>query len=364
MAAPATPSSRRTSRLADPGVFNALVSAALFGVSSPLAKLVLAGASPLVVAGLLYLGSGVGLAAWWLWRRRRSGARSRETPLARRDAGWLAAAIVLGGVAGPALQMTGLAVTPASTASLLLNLEGVFTACIAWGVFRENFDRRIAAGMAFIVAGSVVLTWAGKPAAGIPWGPLAIALACACWALDNNLTRKISGGDPIQVAALKGLCAGSFNLALGLATGGKLPGPAGIACSALIGLFGYGVSLMLFVLALRRLGAARTGAYFSLAPFVGAGASMALLLEKPTSGFGAALGLMALGIYAHLSERHEHAHTHEPLDHDHRHVHDEHHRHSHEEGLPTAEPHAHRHVHEPLTHVHPHYPDLHHGHSH
>lgn len=354
----------RPGRLPDSGIVFAVVSAVLFGAASPFAKLLLAGGGPVVVAGLLYLGSGAGLGAWWLFRRIRHGRTVGETPLARKDLRWLAAAIVLGGVAGPALQMIGLSLTPASTASLLLNIEGVLTALIAWTLFRENFDRRIALGMALIVAGSTVLTWAGRPEAGVPWGPLAIAGACLCWALDNNLTRKVSGGDPIQVAALKGVCAGAFNLSLGLATHGKLPSAAGIAGCAVVGFFGYGLSLMFFVLALRRLGTARTGAYFSVAPFVGAGASIVFLRDVPTLGFGVAFALMAAGIWLHLSERHEHEHVHEAMEHSHRHSHDEHHMHEHATGDPPGEPHAHLHVHQPLRHTHRHYPDLHHGHRH
>ncbi|MBI2919541.1 MAG: EamA family transporter [Planctomycetes bacterium] len=361
MDSPAENSSRPASKLPDAGAIQAILAAALFGLASPLVKPFLVATSPVVVAGLLYIGSGVGLGAWWLLRGKRRGAGRAEAPLERRHAGWLAAAIVFGGIAGPSLQMIGLARTPASTASLLLNLEGVLTAMIAWGVFRENYDRRIALGMGFILAGGAVLTWTGRPEFGVPWGPIAIAGACACWALDNNLTRKVSGGDPIQVAALKGICAGSFTLALGLSTGGRMPGPAAAAACAAIGLGGYGISLVLFVLALRRLGAARTGAYFSLAPFVGAAASMVFLIERPTLGFGAALALMAAGIYLHLTERHEHEHTHEPVEHNHRHLHDEHHLHAHPDPGSDS-PHAHRH--ERLTHIHPHYPDLHHSHSH
>ncbi len=254
----------RTAYVPRPGVAFALGAAVLFGASTPFAKLLLGEVHPILLAGLLYLGSGCGLTLWgWLRSRSKAAVASQEARLKRADLPWLAGAVFFGGVVGPALLMLGLAVTPASTASLLLNLEGVLTALMAWFVFRENFDRRIALGMAAITAGGVLLSWAGRPEAGVPWGPLAIAGACLAWAIDNNLTRKVS-------AAAKGLVAGPVNFALALAVGAGLPGPLTVAAAAVVGLLGYGVSLTLFVLALRHLGTARTGAYFSLAPFVGA----------------------------------------------------------------------------------------------
>jgi drug/metabolite transporter (DMT)-like permease len=262
------------------------------------------------------------------------------------------------------LLMLGLRATPASTTSLLLNLEGVFTALLAWFAFRENVDRRIAAGMASIVAGGVLLSWQGRPEVGLPWGALAIAGACACWGIDNNLTQKVSAGDPLQVAAIKGAVAGSVNLVLALMLGAQLP-PAGVLLlAALIGFLGYGVSLVLFVLALRHIGTARTGAYFSLAPFVGAAISLVWLREPVGPLFVVAAALMGLGIWLHLSERHEHEHFHPAMVHEHRHVHDTHHQHDHPPGVDPREPHSHPHAHAPLTHRHPHFPDIHHRHGH
>src|SRR5262245_55860060 len=259
-----------------PGVAFAMGAAILFGASTPLAKLLLGRVEPVLLAGLLSLGSGVGLTLW-AWLRSRLGKGSREARLRGADLRWLAGAILFGGVAGPVLLMLGLSATPASSASLLLNLEGVLTALLAWVVFRENFDRRIALGMAAITAGGLLLSWAGGPEVGVPWGPLAVAGACLCWALDNNLTRKVSAGDPLQVAAAKGLAAGVVNLSIALATGARLPDVLTVAEAAAVGLLGYGVSLVLFVLALRDLGTARTGAYFSTAPFVDAVISLAVL---------------------------------------------------------------------------------------
>lgn len=346
------------------GIGFALLAALLFGLSTPLAKTVSPHVEPVLLAGLLYLGSGIGLAAYSLLRLGRKQSGSREAALKRADAPWLAGAISTGGVVGPLLLMWGLAQTPASSASLLLNLEGVFTALLAWFVFKENFDARIAWGMALIAAGGICLSWMGRPEVGVPWGSLAIVGACFAWAVDNNLTRKVSAGDPVQIALLKGLVAGGVNTLLGLGLGAKLPDlPVLLAVSA-IGFFGYGLSLTLFVLALRHIGTARTGAYFSTAPFVGAAVAVAFLGDSLNVGFFIAAILMVAGVGLHLTERHEHEHRHEALIHDHLHIHDEHHHHAHAHDIAPGEPHSHPHQHEELMHSHPHYPDIHHRHGH
>ena len=343
------------------GVGAALLAAALFGASTPLAKGLLQDSSPQLLAGLLYLGSGAGLLVVWLGRR--GGAR-REAALTSRDLPWLAGAIASGGVLGPFLLMYGLLEASASSASLLLNLEAVFTSAIAWAVFREHVPLRIVLGMVAIVAGGVALSWEGHVAWGSIWGPLAVAGASLCWAIDNNLTQRVSAGDPMQIALLKGLVAGAVNTGLALSLGARLSGPVPVAAAVLVGFFGYGVSLVCFVLALRELGTARTGAYFSLAPFIGAALGLLLYREPVTPLFLAAATLMTLGLWLHLSERHEHRHRHELLEHTHMHVHDEHHQHAHPSGHAPGEPHTHPHRHERLTHSHPHYPDVHHRHGH
>ncbi len=347
-----------------PGVLYALGAAILFGASTPFAKLLLTDVSPVLLAGLLYLGSGVGLSVWLLARSRVRGSDATEAPLKRADAPWLAGSIVFGGVLGPMLLMVGLATTPAADASLLLNLEGVFTALLAWFVFRENFDRRIAVGMACITAGGVVLSWAGSPTREPAWGTLAIAGACLAWGIDNNLTRNVSAGDPVQIAAIKGLVAGVVNTALGLTLGATVPEGATIAAAGVVGLLGYGVSLTCFVLALRYLGTARTGAYFSLAPFVGAVLSLLLFRQWLTVELLSAAALMGVGLWLHLTERHEHVHRHEPQSHEHAHSHDEHHQHAHGVNDPPGEPHSHPHAHTAQQHSHAHYPDIHHRHEH
>jgi drug/metabolite transporter (DMT)-like permease len=340
----------------------ALVAALLFGLSTPAARLLLDTTDPWLLAGLFYLGSGLGLGGSRVVLVMM-GRAPRDAPLRRRDVPWLLAAIVSGGIVGPVLLMFGLAGGSASQAALLLNLEGVLTTVLAWLVFREHIGLRIALGMALITAGALVIAWQADR--GLPIGRQAmfVAGACLAWALDNNLTRKVSGGDATLVAALKGGVAGAVNFTIAMAMGAPFPGSGGVFGAAVVGFVGYGVSLMLFVRALRDLGAARTGAYFSTAPFIGAVASVAALGE-PLSGRLTAGGLlMTIGVGLHVSERHVHEHVHEPLAHEHVHRHDDaHHTHPHEAG--TSEPHSHWHVHEALRHSHPHYPDLHHRHGH
>jgi drug/metabolite transporter (DMT)-like permease len=353
----------RRNLLAWPGAPLAIASAALFGASTPFAKLLLGGGiSPWLLAGLLYLGSGIGLSVVHVGRRVL-GLASAEAPLRRADLPWLALVLLSGGVIGPVLLMIGLTTTPASSTALPLNLEGLATMAIGWLASRENVDDRLLVGAAAILAGAVLLSWQGGPR-GFGLGALAIAGACLAWGIDNNLTRKLSAADPVQIALIKGLAAGVMNLELALAFGAHLPSTGALGSAALIGFLGYGVSLVLFVLGLRHLGAARTSTYFSTAPFIGAALSVAMFHEDVTARLVGAGVLMSIGLYLHLSEAHEHEHEHDTLDHEHRHVHDAHHVHQHRPDDPAGEPHSHRHRHPPLRHRHPHYPDLHHRHGH
>ena len=346
-------------------VFAALASAALFCISTPAAKALLGVVDPVILVGLFYCGAGIGIALLRaLARPILNAPAARQQPLARRDYGWLAGAIALGGIAGPVLLMLGLAHTPAATASLLLTVEGAATALLAWFVFHENFDRRIALGMACLLAGVAMVSWSGTPTIESLAGPLAIIAACIAWGIDNNLTRKVSLADPLQIVQLKGLIAGPVNLLLGLWAGGSLPGPVGILLAALVGFVCYGLSLALFVVALRHLGAARSGAYFSTAPFIGAATAVVASQQPLTIQLVAAGALMAVGVWLHVTERHAHAHAHARMVHAHAHTHDEHHRHAHGPQDPPGEPHTHAHEHETLTHSHPHMPDMHHDHRH
>ncbi len=342
-----------------PGVPLALGSALLFGLTAPLSKFLLADVDPQLLAGALYLGAGLGLAAFH-GARRALKIPADEASLRLGDLPWLAVVVVAGGLLGPLLLMLGLNETSAANASLLLNLEGLATMAIAWIVFRENVDSRLLAGAFAILLGAVILSWRGSGVA-LDRGALLVAGACLCWGLDNNLTRKLSFADPVVIALVKGIAAGGVNVGAALFRGAAAP-EFFLFAAALLGFFGVGVSLVLFILALRHLGAARTGAYFSLAPFIGALAAIAFLHEAFSARLLGAGALMAVGVWLHLSERHDHEHVHDALEHDHAHVHDEHHQHDHEG--PVVEPHAHRHRHDGLAHAHPHYPDLHHRHGH
>lgn len=300
----------------------------------------------------------------WVRRNVPNSSKAQEAVLTRSDVPWLAGAIVAGGVVGPILLLVGLSRTDASTASLLLTLEAAATALIAWFIFHENFDRRIAFGMLCLIVGAAVLSRSGSPTSENIVGPLAVIGACIAWGVDNNLTRKVSLSDPLQIVALKGIIAGPVNLLLGLAAGGTLPDLLSGLVAAIVGFLCYGVSLALFVVALRQLGAARTAAYFATAPFFGAVIAVITLHEGVTDQLVAAGAFMALGVWLHVTERHEHEHVHYPQVHSHPHVHDETHQHSHKPNDPVGEPHAHWHSHEPLKHSHPHLPDMHHQHRH
>ncbi len=341
------------------GVAAALASALAFGASTPVAKLLLAQTSPTVLAGLLYLGAGLGLAGL------RAALRRPAERLSRHQWRWFAGAVVSGGVLAPLALLTGLAGMPASGASLLLNAEVVATAALAWLVFGEHVDRRVGLGMVAITAGAVVLAW---PHGEIAFGSLApaalVVLACLLWALDNNLTRQVSTADATWLAMVKGLVAGTTNTALGLGLGGHLPDAAPLAGALLLGFAAYGLSLALFVVGLRALGTARTGAYFAVAPFFGALLSLVLLGDPLTPQLLVAGGLMGLGVWLHLSEQHAHDHHHAAAEHDHWHRHDDgHHEHEHAEQVPLRG-HRHSHAHPELRHAHPHTPDAHHRHAH
>jgi drug/metabolite transporter (DMT)-like permease len=345
------------------GIAAAIGAALLFGAGTPLAKLLLGTISPWLLAGLLYLGSGLGLSLFRLVRK------ARPVYMATSELPWFIGAIVAGGIIAPVLLMFGLTHMSAASVSLLLNAEGVFTALLAWFAFKENVDKRIALGMVFILAGAFTLSWQGDARFNSVAPLLAILGACFAWALDNNLTRKVSLTDATWIAAVKGLVSGTVNLALAFILGSQLPPLPIVASAMLVGFLAYGVSLALFVVGLRHLGTARTGAYFSVAPFVGS--AIALVLGEPFSGqLGIAASLMAVGIWLHLTESHHHHHQHAVMMHTHEHRHDEHHQHQHEPGDEFteanrgSEKHTHQHQHEELPHDHPHFPDAHHQHKH
>jgi len=341
------------------GVPEALLAAALFGGATPFASRLVGDASPQVLAGLLSLGSGLVLGCSLIVRPRR-----REAPLTRRELPSLAGAITFGGFLAPLLLLIGLQTTPAATASLLLNLEVVFTALVAWVVFHEGFNRRVGLGLGLILAGGVVASWSSQGGVGITAGAVAVVGACACWAIDDNLTQRVSAKDPRQIAAVKGIVAGSANLAIGVSIGDSLPHAGPMLAAIAIGVVGYGLSLMLFITALRSLGSARTGAYFAVAPFVGVVVAVAVFGDRFGVRVLPVAALMVAGVWMSITERHEHAHIHETIEHTHQHGHDGDHTHSHPDEVTASGPHVHAHSHEAVTHIHSHRPDIHHRHAH
>jgi drug/metabolite transporter (DMT)-like permease len=339
------------------GAVTGLGAAALFGLSTPVAKWLLPSTGPFLLAGLLYLGAGVGLSLAAPLR-----GAGRESQLRRRDLPTLAGMVVAGGIAGPLLLLLGLARLSGAQASLLLNLEAPLTIGLAVLVFGESLSLRELLGAAVIVLGGAALAVGPVGGSLQPWGSLAVAGACAAWAVDNNLGQRLSLRDPVAVTRAKALAAGSVNVALSLALGERLPSRLALAGMLATGFLGYGLSIVLHLLAMRYVGAARQAAYFATAPFMGALAAVPILGERLGAAELGAGGLMAAGAILLLRARHGHRHEHEALEHDHAHVHDEHHAHAHEGAV--DEPHAHPHRHAPLVHDHPHLPDAHHRHRH
>jgi drug/metabolite transporter (DMT)-like permease len=352
------------------GALFGLAAAALFGASAPVSKRLLPAMSPLVLAGLLYLGAGLSLllyrAGARLWRGQQVRAGGEEASVSRRDLLPLAVIAVVGGMLSPLAMLTGLQRVSGVSGSLLLNLEAPFTMLIAGLLFREHLGRRLGVAAALIVGGAVVLgrPWAGA-VGGDALGALLIAAACLGWGVDNNLSQRVSLKDPQQVVLIKTLGAGSASLILAAALGHQWPPARALIPALLLGAASYGASLVLDMYALRLLGAAREAAFFATAPFIGALLALPVLGEAPGLAELGAGALMIAGVFLLLRERHSHVHTHDPVEHEHLHTHDEHHQHTHE-GLPhpITEPHAHWHKHDPITHDHPHVPDLHHRHRH
>ena len=355
---PSAPNLRRQMHI---GSLYGLASAVLFGASTPLCKLLLPGVGPLMLAALLYLGAAILITSFRalpLVRRRRPSVEAR---IRGSDAPALCAIVRFGGVIGPVLMLFGLARISALTGSLLLNLEAVFTIVLAVIVFREHLNRSSAMASALVVSGALLLSYQPGPIRGGFLGVMAIVGACLSWAIDNNVSQRLSLRDPVAVVQVKTAGAGLTSLMLALATGHTIP-----SFSLLVGALGLGslscASLICVMLALRHLGAAREAAWFSTAPFIGATLSIPIFGVPPTTWEGLGMIAMVAGVYLLVREKHSHIHIHEQIEHDHLHVHDEHHRHRHA-GL-VAEPHSHLHRHDPLIHEHPHVSDVHHRHRH
>jgi len=341
----------------------ALLAAILFGASAPLAKLLLADIDPVAMAALLYLGCGLGLLVVKLIQNWIMRSPSREAGLSVKDLPWLIGAIICGGVAAPIVLMYSLMSTPAATASLLLNFEGVATSVIAALAFREALGKRVWYAVALIAMASIILTWNSEGAWGFSIGAAGVILACILWGMDNNFTRNISAKDPLSIVLVKGIAAGIVSTWIAILVGASVPNWSVALAAMLLGFISYGISIMLFILALRSLGAARTSAFFGSAPFAGAIISLALFQEWPGTAFIISLPIMIAGTVLILWEEHGHVHRHAYVEHEHRHSHqDGHHTHTHDQD--DAISHSHWHVHDETQHDHSHTPDIHHRHSH
>lgn len=345
-------------------ILQALLAALLFGASAPVAKLLLGEIEPITLAGLLYLGSGASLLLIKTFQSVTQKSGQSEAEIRKSDLGWLAGAILAGGIAAPILLLFSLQNTPAATASLLLSFEGVSTTLIAALAFNEAISRRVWGAIFLITLASIILSVNPSQQWGLSIGALGILAACVLWGMDNNFTRNISAKDPLSTVTVKGLAAGAFSVTLALLLGNRLPSIWIVLGAMTLGSLSYGLSIVLFIKAMRGLGAARTSALFSTAPLAGILLSFLFLREPLTLAFALATPLMGLGAFFLVNEAHEHNHIHENVSHEHAHSHDDaHHEHTHEDGA-HAQQHSHPHTHGCLEHSHHHMPDIHHRHTH
>lgn len=336
-------------------ILQALLAALFFGASAPVSKFLLGDISPVFLASFLYLGSGTGIALTKLTQRKGT-----EAGIQRADVKWLAGAIISGGILAPIVLMVSLQNTPASTASLLLNFEGVGTTLIALLFFKESISRRAWAAILVITLASIFLSTDLSSGFGLSLGALGVILACVLWGLDNNLTRNISGKDPLVIVASKGLVAGTFSFLLAWALGNPFPAAATILGTLVMGFVCYGLSTLLFIRSMRGLGAARTSALYGTAPLAGVLLSIVIFGEIPSVFFILAAILMVGGALLLINESHSHAHVHTAIVHEHSHNHaDPMHTHDDSKGI-----HSHEHEHPIEEHEHDHMPDIHHRHGH
>ncbi len=343
------------------GQLLAILSAVLFGISPVLCKMLMGDMSPALLAGLLYLGSGIGLQTLILIRRQNAWRELRR--MAPKVRAKLLGAVICGGVLAPLCLTYGIKYGYASEVSLLLNLETIATTLISWLIFKEHIGPRVWTGKLLILIAAAFIVVKTGLAISFSLSGLLIVLACIFWGVDNNLTREVEELPATVLAGIKGLGAGLFTTLLALAfSPGKATAPQ-IGGALAIGAMSYGLSLVLFVEALRRIGSARTSTFFAIGPFIGSLLSVAMLGERPPAPYWLAMALMVAGVFVLYRERHRHLHTHEAITHGHMHNHDAHHQHPHI-GIDPDEPHEHTHIHRSLTHIHGHWPDIHHRHGH
>jgi drug/metabolite transporter (DMT)-like permease len=339
----------------------ALLAAVLYGISAPFSKLLLERIPPTLLASLLYLGAGLGMGILQLVRRMGS-STAREARLARSDLPYIVGMIALD-IAAPILLMLGLRATTAETASLLNNFEIVATSIVAMVFFREAIGNRLWVAIGLITAASVILSVPDPSRLAMTPGSLLVLAACVCWGLENNCTRMLSLKDPVQIVVIKGFGSGTGAMIIALLAGAWTFEAPYFLLALLLGFFAYGLSVYFYILAQRRLGAARTSSFYAAAPFIGVLLSWVALREAITPTFLVAFLLMAVGALFVVSEVHRHRHVHDPVVHDHMHSHDdEHHVHDHETVIIGEHSHVHTHV--AVEHQHRHTPDMHHRHRH
>jgi drug/metabolite transporter (DMT)-like permease len=340
-------------------VFQALLAAVLFGISTPLSKLLLSHLSPIMLAALLYLGAGSGMFALRLIIKANR-PLSKEAGIARKDLPFTIGMVILD-ISAPILLLVGLTTTAAANVSLLSNFEIAATALLALWLFKETIGQRLWTAIILITASSILLSLKDLQGLSFSAGSIFVLLACLCWGLENNFTKMLSLKDPMQIVVIKGLGSGAGSLLIALVTKQMTADYSYILFTLILGFFAYGLSIFFYVRAQRDLGAARTSAYYAVAPFIGVGLSFIVAKEPITSNFIIAAILMIFGAYYAAREKHDHQHRHEVLCHDHRHHHGDGH-HTHVHGDFISGKHSHPHEHETIEHAHHHAPDMHHKH--
>lgn len=339
----------------------AILAAALYGISSPVSKLLLVELQPTLMAALLYLGAGIGMLGINI-AKSLSKKEKLEAKLTKKELPYIIGMVVLD-IAAPIFLMLSLTMTTAANVSLLNNFEIVATSMIALFIFKEAIGRRMWVAIALITAASILLSINDVGSFSFSFGSLFVILACVCWGLENNCTRMLSLKDPIQIVVIKGFGSGAGSLIIALIGGIAAIKMIYVGLALLLGFVAYGLSIYFYILAQRTLGAARTSAYYAVAPFVGVLISVSIFGQPMTWLFIAALVIMILGAYFAAVEQHKHLHKHEAIVHEHRHNHqDGHHTHTHED--PSGQEHSHLHEHKQAEHAHKHTPDIHHSHPH
>ena len=339
----------------------AILAALLYGISTPVSKLLLLKLPATMMAACLYLGAGLGMLCLAMIQKLYKKG-NREARLSGRDAPYVVGMILLD-IAAPIFLMLGLTMTTAANGSLLNNFEIVATSVIALFLFRESIGRRMWIAIGFITLSSILLSITEKGSLSFSLGSFFVLLACVCWGFENNCTRMLSLKDPLQIVIWKGFGSGTGALIIAFFVHEVVAEWLYIGIALVLGFVAYGLSIFVYILAQRKLGAARTSAFYAFAPFIGVIVSWIVLKEPITLIFVIALIMMLVGAYFAVTEQHQHLHLHLMEQHTHKHNHkDGHHNHVHEEVVEGE--HTHEHIHEQMEHSPGHLPDLHHRHIH